>query len=207
MFSGKTTSLFVNDISPSNISTFVFKCFGHFSVVHDYWKQVWPNKIFNCLPWSSRNLVLLQKRPALFSECEGSCMACLVRMFCSKMKMLCLPMQMYFWTSLLTTQKVTFQVKRSNNRKYVCIHRLEDVMHYCKSNWRTTYDFIKTLFAVYYAIKKNQRNIAAIKLLTTISRIKCGMQNSIQSYCVNLTNASQSPIFLIFLSMFSPGGI
>lgn len=143
----------MNDISPSNISTFLFKCFCHFSVAHDCWKQVWPNKIFNCLPWSSRNLVLLQKRPALFSECEGSCKACLVRMFYSKMKMLCLWMQMYFWTSLLSTQKVTFQVKRSN-RKYVCIHRLEDVMHYYKINWRATYDFMKTLFAVYYALKR-----------------------------------------------------
>ena len=110
----KNLSRCVNDISPSSISTFLFKCFCHFSVAHDCWKQVWPNKIFNCLPWSSRNLVLLQKRPALFSECEGSCKACLVRMFYSKMKMLCLWMQMYFWTSLLSTQKVTFQVKRSN---------------------------------------------------------------------------------------------
>ena len=149
----KNPPRFGNDTSPSNIFIFLFKCFGHSSVVHDCWKQVWPNKIFNCLPWSSRNLVLLQKRPALFSECEGSCKACLVRMFYSKMKMLCLWMQMYFWTLLLSTQKVTFQVKRSN-RKYVCIHRLDDVMHYCKINWRTTYDFMKTLFAVYYALKR-----------------------------------------------------
>ena len=51
-------------------------------------------------------------------------------------------------------KKELFQVRRSNNRKYVCIHRLEYVMHYCKINWRTTYDFMKTLFAVYYALKR-----------------------------------------------------
>ena len=95
--------------------------FGHFSVVHDCWKQVWPNKIFNCLPWSSRNLVLLQKRPALFSECEGSCMACLVRMFYSKMKILYLWMQMYFWTSLLSTQKGTFSGEEKQQQE-ICLH-------------------------------------------------------------------------------------
>ena len=125
---------------------------------------------------------------------------------CTPMQMLCSTnadvMQMYFWTSLLSTHKVTFQVKRSKNRKYVSIQRLKDVMHYCKINWVTTYIwFHKNPFCCLLC------NIAAIELVTTKSRIKCGMQNSIQSYCVNLTNASQSPMFLIFLSMFSPGGI